>query len=150
MLPRSVLLISSGELAERFAFYGLSALLPLLLVSWDLSEDGATVLMSMFRALAYLSPLVGSVLADGVMGKFKTVVIGLVVYTVGMAFATGASLMSVHWPFFVGLFVIAAATGCIKSVISSLVGDQIPADSKKAMDAAFTVFYASIQCGSVC
>lgn len=125
MLPRSVLLISSGELAERFAFYGLSALLPLLLLSWNVGEDSATSLLSLFRAIAYLSPVVGSIIADGVLGKFRTIVVGLCAYAVGMALATGSSLLEAHWPFGLALILVALSTGCIKSVVAALLGEQV-------------------------
>jgi dipeptide/tripeptide permease len=169
MLPKSVFLIASGELAERYAFYGLSALLPLLLLSWGVGVDHATSLMSMFRAIAYLSPVLGSVVADAFLGKYLTIVLGLSLYVVGMGMATGASLMSTvcsyvtfflfcvlhlvpfrkRWLFVIALILVALATGGIKSVVAALLGEQVSPDDRDGLDRAFSLFYASINVGSL-
>ncbi len=149
MLPKSVLLICIGEFAERFAFYGLSALCPLLLLGWGLSEDLSTAVLSLFRCVAYFSPVIGSVVADGVLGKYKTIVLGMSLYAVAMLMATGFSMLDAHWPFIASLVLVGIATGFVKSVVGALLGEQVAPDERAALERAFTIFYSSIQCGSL-
>jgi dipeptide/tripeptide permease len=65
-LPKSIYFIAAGEAAERFTFYGTSALMPLWLLVGGMDADTVVIVISLFRGVAYISPLVGSVLADSV------------------------------------------------------------------------------------
>ncbi len=145
-LPKSVFFIASGEFAERFAFYGLGAVLPLFFLARGLSEDASVSALAFFKAVCYVSPLAGAVIADGVLGKYRTIVGGMTVYTTGMTVVALSTLQLAWWPFIVGLLLVGIATGAIKSVVAALLGDQVAPHQVRA---AFSVFYASIQCGSI-
>jgi solute carrier family 15 oligopeptide transporter 1 len=53
----------------------ISAVLTLYLINiLKVSDNGATALFHGFTVLAYSSPLLGSILADGYIGKFQYVI----------------------------------------------------------------------------
>ncbi len=145
-LPKSIYFIAAGEVAERFAFYGLNALMPLFLLARGLEANSAVIVIALFKGVAYISPLVGSILADSLLGRFRTVVIGMTVYVLGMTTVTLSTLQDGLWLFAVGLLLVGLATGAIKSVVAALLGDQVSADQ---VSPAFGIFYSSIQVGSV-
>jgi POT family proton-dependent oligopeptide transporter len=145
-LPKSIYFIAAGEAAERFAFYGLSALMPLWLLAGGMDADTAVVVISLFKGVAYISPLVGSVLADTVLGRYSTVVVGMSVYVAGMAVVTLSTLQNGLGLFAARLLLVGLGTGAIKSVVAALVGDQV---TQEHVAPAFSVFYASLQIGAI-
>ena len=64
--------IVGNEFCERFSFYGMRTVLMLYFVNQlRFSNDTATMLYNGFIVLCYLTPIIGSILADGYIGKFK-------------------------------------------------------------------------------
>lgn len=151
-LPRVTMFILSAECVEQFAYYGLSALLPLYLLRFGLSQDSSTAIFSAYKAAAYLSPVLGSVLADAWLGKYWTIVAGTLLYALGLTWIAVVGRVEGHLPYFlVGLFTVALATGGIKSVVAALLGDQIDTDVGPTglMDFAYSILYVSINLGAV-
>ena len=100
--------IISNEFCERFNYYGMRsksifcknlfnfflyhfnfplnslAILVLYLTNkLHYSADTATVLFHIFTMLVYLFPLIGAIIADSWLGKFRTILYLSVVYAVG-------------------------------------------------------------------
>lgn len=72
------------EMWERFAYYGMRALLILYLTRHFLFQDGyAAGLYGAFTSLVYLTPLVGGLLADKYLGSRKAVGFGAILMSVG-------------------------------------------------------------------
>jgi hypothetical protein len=64
--------IVSNEFCERFSYYGMRAVLTLYLLNvLKFSNDTSTIFFNGFTVLCYLTPLLGSILADGYIGKFR-------------------------------------------------------------------------------
>jgi dipeptide/tripeptide permease len=110
------------ETAERFAYYGFRAILVLYFVEQlQYTDRQAIALFAYVSSLAYFSPLVGAVLADGSLGRYRTILyfgmiylLGLVVLTGGAALSEGPS--SAHFRTlrilsFTGLFLVCMGTG---------------------------------------
>ena len=78
------------EMWERFAFYGMKALLLLYLIQHHkFSDDDGYVLLGTYAGLAYALPLLGGMIADRWLGMRKAVVFGgllLVFGQLGMAY----------------------------------------------------------------
>ncbi|GBP91073.1 hypothetical protein EVAR_68415_1 [Eumeta japonica] len=71
-LPTSVLCIAAAEFCERFSFCGLRTILSLYLRNaLCLHENGATVVYHVFIMMCYTMPLLGAVLADNYIGRYR-------------------------------------------------------------------------------
>ena len=82
--PKIVFLVILNEFCERFSYYGLRTVLFLYLTQFVLlSENTATSIYHAFTMVAYFSPLLGAILADGFIGLYWTILSVSVVYFVG-------------------------------------------------------------------
>ena len=106
------------ETAERVAFFGFRAILVLYFTQGlQFSDSVAVSLFAATAALAYLSPLIGALLADGVWGRYQTILRFGMMYAVGLCFLT----MAAYSPS------IANQTGIIEKNANNI---QDPAESK--------------------
>ena len=82
--PRGLFVLFFAEMWERFAFYGLRALLILYLTKHFLFDDKAAASQyGAYTTLVYLLPLVGGILADRYLGTRKAVAFGAILLTAG-------------------------------------------------------------------
>jgi hypothetical protein len=74
-------LCSGNEFCERLAFYGIATNLVIYLSSvMGLSVGQATIQASLFGGTCYLTPLIGAWLADGYIGRFRTIMFFSIIY----------------------------------------------------------------------
>lgn len=162
-MPGGIPYIIGNELAERFSFYGMKGILVIFMTKHLLDragdpafmgEDAAKAVYHYFTAAAYFFPLLGALLADIVLGKYKTIIILSLGYCLGHA---SLALMDVgiftgSWdmkPFlFGGLILIAVGAGGVKPCVSAHVGDQFGAENKNLITRIFRWFYFSINVGA--
>ncbi|XP_076004949.1 solute carrier family 15 member 1b [Genypterus blacodes] len=163
--PISIFFIVVNEFCERFSYYGMRAVLVLYFkyfLRWD--DDFATTIYHTFVALCYLTPILGAIVADSWLGKFKTIIYLSIVYTVGqVVMAIGAihditdtnkdgtpDNMTFHIALsMVGLILIALGTGGIKPCVAAFGGDQFQEHQEKQRSTFFSIFYLSINAGSL-
>ncbi|NXG14042.1 S15A1 protein, partial [Grallaria varia] len=163
--PLSIFFIVINEFCERFSYYGMRAVLVLYFkyfLHW--SEDLSTAIFHTFIALCYLTPILGAIIADSWLGKFKTIVSLSIVYTIGQTVLSVGSIsdltdynrngspdnMSLHVALsMIGLILIALGTGGIKPCVSAFGGDQFEEDQEKQRSTFFSLFYLSINAGSL-
>ena len=82
--PRGLYVLFFAEMWERFAFYGMRALLVLYLTKHFLFSDAeAGGQYGAFLSLTYLLPLVGGILADRYLGTRKAVAFGALLLVCG-------------------------------------------------------------------
>ncbi|ORX73511.1 PTR2-domain-containing protein [Basidiobolus meristosporus CBS 931.73] len=163
-VPLAAWFIIITELCERFAFYGASLLFqPYMLKVLGFNKSTATAVNRGFQFLAYCTTILGAVVADRYIGKFKTIVIFSLFYMVGLVFLAVSSLpASLDGSFGVIGFVIALyvfisfGTGGIKSNVSSFAAEQIKegifptktpgvyTDSQLTVERIFRFFYWAI------
>ncbi|ORX92283.1 PTR2-domain-containing protein, partial [Basidiobolus meristosporus CBS 931.73] len=168
-VPLAAWFIIITELCERFAFYGASLLFqPYMLKVLGFNKSTATAVNRGFQFLAYCTTILGAVVADRYIGKFKTIVIFSLFYMVGLVFLAVSSLpASLDGSFGVIGFVIALyvfisfGTGGIKSNVSSFAAEQIKegifptktpgvyTDSQLTVERIFRFFYWAINCGAL-
>uniref|UniRef100_A0A3B3U538 Solute carrier family 15 member 2 n=1 Tax=Poecilia latipinna TaxID=48699 RepID=A0A3B3U538_9TELE len=154
--PTSICFIVVNEFCERFSYYGMKAVLTLYFVSylkWD--KDLSTAIYHAFSGLCYFTPILGAVIADSWLGKFKTIiylsivyVIGHVVKSVGAIPTVGNTDVHIGLSMF-GLILIALGTGGIKPCVAAFGGDQFEEEHIKERQKFFSIFYMSINAGSV-
>ncbi|XP_071320717.1 solute carrier family 15 member 1b [Trachinotus anak] len=163
--PISIFFIVVNEFCERFSYYGMRAVLVLYFkyfLRWD--DDFATSIYHTFVALCYLTPILGAIVADSWLGKFKTIIYLSIVYAVGqVVMAVGAihditdankdgtpDNMKFHVALsMVGLLLIALGTGGIKPCVAAFGGDQFEDHQEKQRSTFFSIFYLSINAGSL-
>uniref|UniRef100_A0A286XRE0 Solute carrier family 15 member 2 n=1 Tax=Cavia porcellus TaxID=10141 RepID=A0A286XRE0_CAVPO len=123
--PLSIAFIVVNEFCERFSYYGMKAVLTLYFLyflHWN--EDTSTSVYHAFNSLCYFTPILGAAIADSWLGKFK--------------------ILSL-----IGLSLIALGTGGIKPCVAAFGGDQFEEKHAEERTRYFSVFYLSINAGSL-
>ena len=164
-LPTGIPYILGNEVAERFSFYGMKAILFVFMTKYLLDSGGneafytetqAREAVHDFVALAYFFPLIGAVISDAFWGKYKTILYISLFYCVGHGLlalmdAPPSFLQATLSPegfMLSGLFVIAMGAGGIKPCVSAHVGDQFGETNKHLLEPMFGWFYVSINLGA--
>ncbi len=164
--PKGLGYLAFTEAWERFSFYGMQALLVLYMAK-ELLLPGHVenvALMSAFRELplyrglegqalasaifgtyaasVYLTPILGGLLADRLLGKRRTVLFGAI------TMAVGHFLMAFEVAFLFALLALVLGSGMFKGNIASQVGALYKADDLRRAD-AFQIFYLGINAGVI-
>jgi POT family proton-dependent oligopeptide transporter len=153
-LPAGIPFIVANEAAERFSFYGMRAILVVFMTRYLLGADGALAPMQeaeakgwyhLFVSAVYLTPLLGALLADGVLGKYRTIVLLSLVYCGGhLALALDHTRLGLA----VGLGLIALGAGGIKPCVSAHLGDQFAQQNSHLLSRTFGWFYFAVNLGA--
>lgn len=153
-MPKGIPYIIGNEVAERFSFYGMKAILTVYMTKHLLDSAGEPAYMSdneasywvhIFAATNYFLPLLGSILSDVFLGKYKTIILLSIVYCLGhlaMAMDTTQTGLAI------GLTLIAIGAGGIKPCVSAHVGDQFTEDNEHLFDKIYSFFYFAINVGA--
>ena len=153
-MPPGVPYIIGNEAAERFSFYGMRSILIVFMTTYMVNKMGmpdrmgdaeARYWFSQFGSAVYFLPILGAILAECFLGKYRTILYLSIVYCAGhfvLAFdETRTGLM-------LGLGLIALGSGGIKPCVSANVGDQFGESNKHHLSKVFGWFYFSINAGS--
>lgn len=162
-MPRGVFYIIGNEAAERFSYYGMRTILVIFMTKYLLDSQGNEAFFSdeqaktwyhTFMSAVYFFPLLGALLSDIFLGKYKTIITLSIVYCLGhlsLAFMDVPMMSNMIDPkvwLALGLGLIAFGSGGIKPCVSAHVGDQFDSSKKKLLDKVFDYFYFSINFGS--
>ncbi|WGH75551.1 peptide MFS transporter [Tenacibaculum tangerinum] len=141
--PKGLLYLFFAELWERFSFYGMRALLVLYMTKHLLFTDEMSFgIYAAYMSLVYVTPMIGGMLADKILGFRKAIVLGGLLMALGHFFLTFE-----HPAFFYGsLSLIIVGNGFFKPNISSFVG-KLYKEGDVRKDAGFTIFYMGINIG---
>jgi POT family proton-dependent oligopeptide transporter len=165
--PRALSFLFATEMWERFSYYGMRALLVLYMVKYLLlpAQAGNVMGLAAFKSaleflfgplalqpfasqiygfytgLVYLTPILGGLLADRVLGQRRTVLIGAALM------AVGHFMMAFEKLFLLALTVLILGNGCFKPNISTQVGFLYPPGDRRR-DRAFSIFYVGINLGA--
>ncbi|KAL3425241.1 peptide transporter ptr2-like protein 1 [Phlyctema vagabunda] len=140
-IPWVVLLIIIVELGERFTYFGLSG--PLqnyinnpydpdsdLPGALDRGQATASALGNFFKFWAYASTIIGAIVADQFIGKFKAICLACGIYITGLtilvATATPASIKSgaAFGGLVTSMVIIGLGTGGIKANVTPMCAEQ--------------------------
>ncbi len=142
--PKGLLYLFFAELWERFSFYGMRALLVLYMTKHLLFDDDmAFGVYAAYMSLVYVTPMIGGILADKILGFRKAILLG------GILMAFGHFFLTIEHPvFFYGsLGLIIVGNGFFKPNISSFVGELYEQGDARR-DSGFTIFYLGINLGA--
>ena len=142
--PPGLFVLFFAEMWERFSYYGMRALLVFYMMKGFLgfNDHDAYSTYGAYTALVYMTPFVGGLIADRLLGPRAAVVIG------GILMAAGHLLMTLEHeiPFFLALGLLIVGNGLFKPNISTMVGSLYPDAARR--DAGFTIFYMGVNLGA--
>lgn len=153
-MPAGIPYIVGNEAAERFSFYGNNAILVTFMTGFLMRRGGmpdfmskpeATARFHEFLTAAYFFSIIGALISDGLLGKYRTILSFSIVYCLGhLALAIDDTRLGL----FVGLGLIALGAGGIKPCVSAHVGDQFGPTNQHLLPKVFAWFYFSINVGA--
>jgi POT family proton-dependent oligopeptide transporter len=153
-IPAGIPFIIGNELAERFSYYGMRAILVVFMTQYLMDTSGnpapmtsneATAYFHLFVAITYFTPFLGALLADGILGKYRTIIMLSIVYSLGhFCLALDDTRMGL----LVGQALIALGAGGIKPCVSAHLGDQFGAGNQHLLSKVFSWFYLSVNIGA--
>ncbi|VDO88583.1 unnamed protein product [Heligmosomoides polygyrus] len=153
--PKQTLCILGNELCERFCYYGMRTVLTLYLMTVLMfSSDTATAVYHAFACVAYTSPILGSIIADGYIGKYWTILSISCLYAFGQALLSFTAIFPpqtfVH-PYLdlLSIFLVGLSTGGIKPCVPAFGADQFPKNETRMISLFFGFFYVVTNCGSL-
>ncbi len=147
--PKALNYLFFTEMWERFGYYLMIGIFTLYLKDvksgFSMTEEEASDLYGTFIAFVFLTPFIGGLLADRVLGYRKSIVIG------GLLMGLGYTLMSVHsiTMLYISMTLIVLGNGFFKPNISTLLGNVYNDDKYKGLkDAGYNIFYMGINVGA--
>jgi POT family proton-dependent oligopeptide transporter len=162
--PKGLWYLAFTEAWERFSYYGMQALLVLYMVKYLLhpgriehvvgfssfhrlyggleGQALASAIFGTYSASVYLTPIFGGILADRLLGKRRTVLLG------ALTMAAGHFLMAFEGAFLFALLCLVLGCGMFKGNIASQVGSLYKPDDLRRGD-AFQIFYLGINAGVI-
>jgi POT family proton-dependent oligopeptide transporter len=153
-MPRSVPYILVNETAERFSFYGMTSILVVFTTHYLMGPGGVRAVMSedqskeyfhLFNFAVYFMPLIGALISDIWLGKFRTIIFFSLVYCLGFVTLV---LDLTRFGLALGLVLIAVGSGIIKPCVSANVGDQFGKSNKHLLSKVYSWFYFAINLGA--
>ncbi len=169
--PKALAFISFTEAWERFSYYGMTALLALYMskqllqpghiehvlgmdaTRWFLNHTYGhgqvlsvlglgSAIFGFYSSTVYLTPIFGGLLADYVLGRTKTVILG------ACLMALGHFLMAFDQSFLIALTCLMLGAGCLKGNLATQVGSLYPVGDLRRAD-AFQIYYLGINGGVI-
>ena len=138
------------EMWERMSFYGMRGILVLFmtasLIDGGLAIDAvsASAIYGIYSSSVYLVALLGGWIADRHIGQQNAILYGGLVIMIGHFLLAFTNIET----FYLGLIFVVLGTGLLKPNISAIVGGLYEKEKEKK-EAGFTIFYMSINIGSV-
>lgn len=134
-----------SRMLERASFYGFRALLVLYVTSDTLQMDNAEamVVYSVLTSSLLLSPIIGALFGDLLIGNKKCLFLG------GITQATGAFCLCIPslQGLYIGLFLVVLGSGFYTPNIISTFG-KLYLKKTKLLDSGFTILHLAINLGS--
>ena len=152
--PKGIPFIIANEVAERFSYYGMKAILVVFMttmlldssgVAAPMPEEEATFWYHVFGMGNYLVPAFGAVVADVLWGKYRTIILLSLVYCAGHA---ALAIDDTRMGLAIGLALIAIGSGGIKPCVSAHLGDQYREREPGALSQGYALFYLGINVGA--
>ena len=106
------------------------------------SDGFAAAIASAYSGLVYLTPIVGGLLADRVLGRTLTVSLGAILMAAGYFMLAFDSL------FVVAIALLLLGVGCFKGNIAAQVGDLYSHDDPRRAD-GFQIYFMGIQFSAI-
>lgn len=149
--PKGLWYLFGTEMWERFGYYLMLGIFSLYMIeNWNsggmgFSSAEKSDIYGTYLGLVYLTPFIGGLLADRLLGYRRSIILG------GLMMSAGYFCLSIHseFSFYLALFLIILGNGFFKPNISTLVGNLYSSDElKDKKDAGYNIFYMGINIGA--
>jgi len=147
--PKALPFLFFSEMWERFGYYLMIGIFTLYLKDavdgFGMTEAEASDLYGTFIAFVFLTPFIGGLLADRVLGYRRSITIG------GILMGLGYCLMSIHdiSMLYVAMILVILGNGFFKPNISTLLGNLYNNEEfKDKKDEGYNLFYMGINIGA--
>ncbi len=147
--PKALPYLFFSEMWERFGYYLMIGIFTLYLKDtvdgFAMSEAEASDLYGTFIAFVFLTPFVGGLLADRVIGYRRSIIFG------GFLMGVGYCLMSIHDlnMLYLSMLLVILGNGFFKPNISTLLGNLYNNEEYKSRkDEGYNIFYMGINIGA--
>lgn len=148
--PRGLYVLFFTEMWERFGYYLMLGILLLYLTDgakggMGLDKKEASDIVGTYLGLVYLTPFLGGLLADRILGYRRSILIGAVLMSAGY-FGLAIPNMTAFW---ISVLLIIVGNGFFKPNISTLLGNLYSTEKyKDQKDAGYNIFYMGINIGA--
>lgn len=148
--PKALPYLFLSEMWERFGFYLMLGIFFLYMTDTQsggmgLDRKEASDIFGTFIALVYLTPFIGGLLADRVMGYRLSITIGGILMGLGYC---GLALPGTSF-FYVSLLLVIIGNGFFKPNISTMLGNVYnDPQYKELKDSGYNIFYMGINIGA--
>ncbi len=165
--PRGLSFLFATEMWERFSYYGMRALLVLYMINFLLAPEHAQNVLGLgalrralellagplaaqplashiyglYTGFVYLTPILGGMLADRLLGRRRTVMLGAALMV------AGHFLMAFETFFLLALLLLIIGNGAFKPNIVTQVGGLYGREDPRR-DRAYSIFYVGINIGA--
>ncbi len=160
--PLGLYSLFATEFWERFSYYGMRGFFTLYLTTllinggFGLDKNAALIIYGLFTSLVYVTPILGGILADKLLGQRKSIYIGALLmalgqFTMAMSVKYGQQVEADSLRYFylyAGLGFLILGNGFFKPNISSMVGGLYGPNNPNK-DGGFTIFYMGINLGAL-
>jgi POT family proton-dependent oligopeptide transporter len=146
-MPEGMPYIVSNELAETASTYGMQAILIVFMTQYLLfTGPQAMVWYHNYVAIADILTIIGAIIADVFLGKYRTIYYSSIIYCFGhiiLAIFTNKIGLAC------GLVLIAIGSAGIVPCVFAHLGDQFDKHNSHLMHKGYSWFYLSINVGSL-
>ena len=165
--PRGLLFLAGTELWDRVSFHGMQALLTLYMVEQLLlpghiehvagfgvfraalesmtgplsSQALAFQIFGIYIGLVNMTPLLGGLLGDRLLGRRRTVTLGALLMT------AGHFCMAFDESFLLALLLLTVGAGCLRANLVAQVGTLYAPEDRRRAD-AFQIYYSCVNAGA--
>ena len=149
--PKGLIPAAIANMGERFGFYTMMAILTLFLMSrFNMSEEEAGFMYSIFYGSIYILALVGGIIADRLKNYKGVIMAGLIIMSLGYVFLATPTLITSPYIALAALLIIAFGNGLFKGNLQALVGQLYDNDQwRDKRDSGFQLFYMFINIGAM-
>lgn len=147
--PKALPYLFLSEMWERFGYYLMIGIFVLYLEDakngFGLNSDQSSDLYGTFIALVFLTPFIGGLLADRILGYRRSITIG------GILMGVGYCLMGVHnlSVLYIAMALVIVGNGFFKPNISALLGNLYNDERyRQKKDEGYNIFYMGINIGA--
>ena len=139
--PRGLTVLFLTETWAQFSYFGMQAMLVYYMTKQlHFSQPAASALYGGYAAFAYLTPLLGGVIADRWLGQGRSVIAG------SLLMAAGHFALAFEPAFFPGLFLVGLGNGFFLPSTTTQVG-HLYAEGDSRRDRAYSLYYMGINIG---
>ncbi|XP_037048643.1 peptide transporter family 1-like [Bradysia coprophila] len=153
-VAKAAIFILFCVLLERYSTAGISSILFLFFnqkIGFDVHESTAGY--HTYECLLYLFPVIGGIIADSWLGRYRTMVCMSIIVAIGSLIVAVGVIDAFNLPIkvfsVIGLLVLTFGDACLVTLVPTFGAEQYKSTEVKSIDWFFSLFYIMYNCGSI-